>query len=691
MRLLIGILCFSFCFHVATISVLAQKKIPKRATKLYAKANEKYKFYDFEQAKKFLNKSLKVYPKYQKAHLRLGEIHWRLGELDEAQKMYEKMLELNKSAKTTFQTHYSLARLAYEQDRYAVSIEHLTQALALEIPISDNWNKRKSNAVWLLKNCEFAQNAIKNPVPFQPVLLDSTINSQHDEYLPMVTADEEKLVYTRRFNGTGGGNEDFYYSFQEDDQWRLAKDLGNPINTASNEGAICISPDGKRLFFAAKDRKDSEGGFDIYYCYKKGEHWIGPFNIGRPVNSSKWDSQPTISANGRALYFCSRRKGGYGGIDIWVSFLKGKAWSEPINLGPNVNTAGDEQSPFIHPDNETLYFSSNGHIGMGDADLYVARKDSLGKWAAAENLGYPINTSGNENGLIVTANGERAYYSSLNMADSTGLDLYYFELPKKAKPNYVTYVKGKVFDQKTDKKTSATIELLDLETGKVILKTIADSVTGEFLVTLPAGKNYMYNVSKKGYLFHSENFSLKNHHNNEPYLLDIGLIPMIKEESLAWNVGQTVVLKNVFFETASYDLKAESHAELERLSKLLKDYPKLKIEISGHTDSIGTESYNQRLSTNRAKAVYTYLLTKGISSQKITYKGYGSAKPIATNETEEGRAANRRTAFTILEGVGNTFISKNKTGEQIVGKFLKTVSKPILSNALVPADSTKKD
>jgi outer membrane protein OmpA-like peptidoglycan-associated protein len=269
--------------------------------------------------------------------------------------------------------------------------------------------------------------------------------------------------------------------------------------------------------------------------------------------------------------------------------------------------------------------------------------------------------------------------------------LYYFELPKKAKPNYVTYVKGKVFDQKTYKKTSAVIELLDLETGKIILKTIADSVTGEFLVTLPAGKNYMYNVSKDGYLFHSENFSLKNHHNNEPYLLDIGLIPMIQEESQAWNVGQTVVLKNVFFETASYDLKSESYSELERLSKLLKDYPKLKIEISGHTDSIGTESYNQRLSTNRAKAVYAYLLTKGISSQKITYKGYGSTKPIESNKTEEGRAANRRTAFTILEGVGNTFISKNKTGEQIVGKFLEAVSKPMIGNALVPVDSTKKE
>lgn len=691
MRLLIGILCFSFCFYVATPSVLAQEKIPKRAEKLYTKANEKYKFYDFEEAKKLLNKSLKFYPNYQKAYLRLGEIHWRLEEFDDAQKMYEKMLELNKTAKTSFQTHFSLSRLAYEQDKYEMAIEHLNKGLALEIPTSDNWNKRKENAIWLLKNCEFAQKAIQNPVPFKPVLLDSTINSRHDEYLPMVTADEEKLVYTRRFNGTAGGNEDFYYSFQENKVWLQAKDLGSPINTAENEGAICISPDGKRLFFAAKGREDSEGGFDIYYCYKKGEHWLGPFNIGRPVNSSQWDSQPTISANGRALYFCSRRKGGYGGIDIWVSFLENNKWSEPVNLGPNINTAGDEQSPFIHPDDETLYFSSNGHIGMGDADLYMSRKDSLDMWGKVENLGYPINTSGNENGLIVTANGDRAYYSSLNIIDSTGLDLYYFELPKKIQPNYVTYVKGKVFDQKTYKKTSAVIELLDLETGKVILKTVADSVTGEFLVTLPAGKNYMYNVSKEGYLFHSENFSLRDYHKDEPYLLDIGLIPMIQEESQTWNVGQTVVLKNVFFETASYDLKAESYSELERLCQLLKDYPKLKIEISGHTDSIGTENYNQHLSTNRAKAVYSYLLTKGIDSQKITYKGYGSTKPIATNKTEEGRAANRRTAFTILEGVGNTFISKKNSDEHIVGKFLEAVSKPILSNALVPIDSTKKE
>ncbi|MGB0931927.1 MAG: OmpA family protein, partial [Chitinophagales bacterium] len=411
--------------------------------------------------------------------------------------------------------------------------------------------------------------------------------------------------------------------------------------------AICLSPDGKRMFFAAKNRQDAIGGFDLFYCIKVGEDWQGPYNLGKPVNTYNWDSQPSISADGKSLYFSSKRKGGHGGIDIWVSHLENNYWGEPVNLGPNINTDKNEQTPFIHPDNQTLYFSSNGHIGMGDADLYIARKDTAGEWGKPENLGYPINTRGNENGLIVTASGERAYYSSYN--EGYGLDLYYFPLPKKVQPTYVTYVKGKVFDSETKDKLAATIELIDLETGDTILETTSDRISGEFLVTLTVGKNYMYNVSKENYLFFSENFSLKEAEANKPFLVDIPLKKIFVEETFESKIGQTVVLKNVFFETNAFDLKPSSNTELNKLVEMLNQYDLLHIEIGGHTDSIGSAEYNLELSENRAESVYNYLLDKGIDSKRLSYHGYGKSQPIAENETEVGRAINRRTEFKVIK------------------------------------------
>ncbi len=650
--------------------LMAQSKVPKKAEKFYKKGYNYFIYDKHEDATKWLKKAIGKHPKYLNAYARLAEIYVKQSNIAAAEKTYLKMLDIDASEKNNFMVHYTLGQMAYERGDYARGVEMMQNCLAVKTPPS--WIKKREKAELLAKNCQFGAKAVRNPVPFNPILLDETINSIHDEYLPMITADEASMVYTRRFNGDMGGNEDFYFSYKDDSsEWKIATPLKDPINTRNNEGAICISPDGKYLYFAAKDRKDTEGGFDIYYCLKTGEDWYGPLNLGRPISSSNWDSQPSISADGKSLYFCSRRKGGIGGIDLYVSHLDGKRWGEAINLGNKINTPFDEQSPFIHPDGKTLYFSSNGHIGMGDADLYVVRKNEKGEWGTPENLGYPINTHGNENGLVVTASGTQAYYSSLNVADTTGLDLYYFDLPKKAQPTYVTYVKGKVFDRSNYEKLEAHIELIDLKTGAVIIDTYSDKINGSFLVTLPVGKDYMYTVSKEGYLFYSENFALAKSDTNKPYLLDIPLEPIMltsknviskvnrkpneakpkpKKES-TWNVGQSVVLKNVFFDTGSAELQPVSFLELDKLVELLKSNPKLKIEIGGHTDSTGSDATNQTLSTNRAKAVYNYLVKKNIEKQKLSYKGYASSKPLESNDTEEGRAANRRTTFTVLDGL----------------------------------------
>ncbi len=669
--------------------------MPKKAVEWLNKANEHILYQQYPEAKALLLKTVKKYPKYGKAYARLGEVHGRLKEYSEARAAYTKILSISPSPANEFMVNYSVGKLWMEEGKFSEAVVALKQSLSVKI--SDIYKDSRTQADWLLQNAQFADHAIKNPVPFNPILMDFAINSRHDEYLPMITADEQMLVFTRRFSSNADVNEDFFFSTRETDTsaWTMALEMAKPINSPANEGAICISPDGTKLFFAASGRPDSEGGFDLYYCMKSGSSWKGPFNLGSPVNTSSWESQPSISADGRSLYFCSRRKGGHGGIDLWVTHLVNNVWSEPVNLGPNINTAKDEQSPFIHPDNETLYFSSNGHVGMGNADLYVVRKDTTGKWGKPENFGYPINTSGTENGLMVNAKGNKAYYSSYN--EGNGLDIYTFDLPLAAQPNYVTYVKGKIIDDVTRKTLTATIELIDLETGKVLQETTSDPVTGEFLVTLPAGKEYMYNVSKTDYFFFSENFSLTKRDNDKPYLLNIALKPMKteqKDEKPAWNIGQTIVLKNVFFETDSYELKTTSFTELDRLVKLLQDYPTLKVEISGHTDNTGSKEHNQRLSTNRAKAVYDYVLGKSIPTKQLTYKGYGDTKPIADNATEIGRAANRRTEFTVLDGISNVQISQSQNGSSIVTKpdDVKKSSNgtnDLLKNAIVPTPKDK--
>lgn len=651
-----------FCLISTTIVAQGQEKaapMPKKALKMFEQGNDKYVLHKLDDAKMILEKAVKKYPRYVVAHRRLAEIYWELKEYSKSATTYRKMLAIQPTSINRFHVNMNLARMLYEQQQYDKAIAQIDTALAVSLP--PVFEDDRKLAQRLQEQCVFIRYAQAHPVAFKPVHLDSAINTRRDEYLPTLTADEGVMVFTRRLTAALTANEDFYMARNNGDDtaflWQLATPLAAPINTENNEGAICISPDGKKMFFAAKDRKDTEGGFDLYYCIKSGAEWVGPYNLGRPINSPAWESQPCISADGKLLYFASRRKGGKGGIDIWVSRLnEDRYWGEPENLGPSINTDKDEQTPFIHPDDQTLYFSSNGHIGMGDADIYVSRRDSIGKWGKPENLGYPINTNGNESGLVVTANGKRAYFAAKN--DSLGLDIYYFDLPPQLKPRYVTYVKGRVFDaDKPRISLSATIELIDLKSGDTVLKTSTDEKTGEFLVTLQGGKNYMYNVSKQGYLFFSENFALKDTFGDKPFRLNIPLKPIVRDTATlaahsatnnnALKAGQSVVLKNVFFNTDAFDLQTVSYTELNRLAQLLTENPNLRIEIGGHTDSTGTVAHNLELSSKRAKSVYEYLISKGIDKKRLSYQGYGSTRPIADNKTLQGRATNRRTEFTV--------------------------------------------
>ncbi|MBQ4377024.1 MAG: OmpA family protein, partial [Bacteroidales bacterium] len=341
------------------------------------------------------------------------------------------------------------------------------------------------------------------------------------------------------------------------------------------------------------------------------------------------------------LYFASDRRGGYGGMDIWKTTFSGGKWSAPENLGPTINTPGNEMSPYIHYNDRTLYFASDGHIGMGGTDLFKTEKDENGQWGKPVNLGYPINTDGDESSLIVSADGKTAIYSSERLQGFGKQDLFAFSLPAEAQAMPVTYQKGITFDKKTEQRISASVQVIDLESGQQVAATTSDGTDGTFMVSLPANATYALHVSAKGYLFYSETFDFKAGIGEVPPMLRVPLSPI--------EIGEEITLRNIFFETAKYDLLPTSNAELRKVVELMKNNPELHIELAGHTDNVGRAEYNQTLSENRAKAVYDYLIEHGIDEERLSYRGYGATHPVASNDTEEGRAQNRRTTLEIVK------------------------------------------
>jgi outer membrane protein OmpA-like peptidoglycan-associated protein/Tol biopolymer transport system component len=564
-----------------------------------------------------------------------GEFYFSKDDYSKALPAFKKVLNLNPDYKS--KSWYFIAKCYWDTNDYQNAELYAEKYIAAKDAFSD-W---KTDAEKLIRDEQFAQVAVKNPVPFNPQNLGDSINTSDDEYFPSLTADEQTLIFTRNVSSPNGDqhNEDFYLSNYNNGHWTKAKNLGPPVNTNLNEGAQSISADGRYLFFAGCDRRDGFGSCDIYFSQKVGDDWTIPRNVGEPINSPSWETQPCISADGNELFFVSNRAGGYGGYDIWISYRDSLGhWGRPLNAGPNINTPGDETTPFIHPDGKTLYFASTGWPGMGDADIFYSKLDSNNRWSKPVNLGYPINTKGDDNSFIVSLNGKHAYFSSDRIGKS--LDLYVMDLYEGAKPEAVTFVKGHVYSENTNLPLVSIIQIIDLSNNKLYTQTTSDAINGFYLATLPAGKDYAMNVSAKGYLFHSENFSLKNNTPENPYLLDIHLQPI--------EVGKSVVLKNIFFNFDSYDLLPESQTELSKLIGFLNANPAIHILITGHTDNQGMESYNQTLSENRAKAVSGFLSAHGIEATRLSYKGYGSTKPIADNSTKEGQAENRRTEFEIV-------------------------------------------
>ena len=470
---------------------------------------------------------------------------------------------------------------------------------------------------------------------FTPENLGDSINSKLLEYFPSVTIDGNTLVFTRRI-----GQEDFFVSEKKKGVWSAAVSLPGSLNTEENDGAQTISQDGRMLIFTGCNMEDGQGSCDLYVSYLTKNGWGERINMGRIINTEYWESQPSLSPDKRTLYFAARDPSGFGGSDLFVSYLQANGqWGTPRNMGPEINTNGDESCPFIHADNQTFYFTSNGHPGYGGTDLFYMRQQPDGRWSKPQNLGYPVNTIDDEGSLIIASDGKTAYYASDGTDSRGGLDIYSFQLPKQVRPFKTLWVKGNVFDEKTKQGLPSAVELINLATAQTISKVQTDE-EGNYLITLPIGNDYAFNVNRKGYLFYSENFFLKQSSTDTTYTIDIPLTPI--------EINASIVLKNIFFDVNKAELKQESMIELDRVIHLLKENPAVKIEIGGHTDNVGKPVDNLVLSNNRAKSVINYFLYKGIPVDRISSKGFGETKPIGDNTTEAGRAKNRRTELKVV-------------------------------------------
>lgn len=501
------------------------------------------------------------------------------------------------------------------------------------------------------EKCMTAMELKKHPVPFQPTNL-IRVNTDYDDYWPSITADGQNISTTVLVGQREGARsltaqEDIYHSILNPTtgEWSKSESLGAPTNTGQNEGAQSFSVDGRYMFFIACDRPSSIGGCDIYYSIRKGNMWSPAINPGKPLNTQYWETNPSFSPAGDELFFSSNRPGGKGNKDIWVSKVQiaenGQlTFTDPKNVGEPVNTTEDEFSPFIHADNKTLYFSSTGHPGLGGYDIFYSRRDANGVWSKPHNIGYPINTHRDEIGFCVNAQGDKAYLSSNGiLKNGRGKDIYEIALPEDLRPERMDFFEGKVWDSKTKQPIQAKIEVFKLADDKTVFQSVSDEVTGDFQAFLPVDDQYAYTVQKKGYLFVSGDLKQKDSLHTSKKIIDLREIA----------VGEKVTLNNIFFDFGKSTLQKESYGELRRVAKFLMANKKVSVELAGHTDIVGKREYNIRLSEARAKEVANYLIKEGVPAERVTAVGYGPDKPIADNNTEEGRAKNRRTEIIITK------------------------------------------
>lgn len=643
-------LLLALLISLAGFSLFAQKPKPsdfgiksKKSLAYYLEGKQQAQWRDWYKSMEAYRAAIELEPDFAHAHFELGVSTLVKTEYEEALEHLERAYELRPTEFPPIA--FYLGEAYFFNAKYEEAAEMYVQFLNVGRARKQQLEIAKRR----LRKAGFASEAIKRPVAFDPINLGSKINTDRDEYLPYLTADDQMLLFTsRRPESMGGFNprlkdysEDFYFCKWEDGEWTAASNLGPPINTSENEGASFLTPDGKTIYFTACNREGGMGSCDIYVSYQDGDTWSEPENLGPMINTRGWESQACLSHDGNTLYFSSSRPGGRGGRDLWFSKRVNGKWIAAENMGNVINSQGNEDAPFLHADGISLYFSSDFHPGFGSKDLFVSYQKDDGDWTSPENLGYPLNTVSEESNIFVSANGKRGFINSYREGGLGRSDIYEFTLDERIRPKVATFLRGVTRDSITHTPVQALIRLVDVESGDTVRQVLSGRSDGKFLMSLPLDKQYAAFVEAKGYLFTSKSFYLKQVVEDTYFDLVIDLIPIRK--------GVEVVLRNIFFESSKYELQETSEAELQFLFHYLETNPSIRIEIQGHTDNVGGESENLRLSQNRADAVREHLISKGIPASRIEANGYGETQSVASNDTEEGRARNRRTQFKIVD------------------------------------------
>lgn len=656
----------------------------RRAQKHYQKALDELGKGDRANALVSLQKAIDEEPSYYEAHYLLAYIN--VMPTNPARRVTVAIAGFEMVSKTcpSFENYYAsfhLGKIYFSQQKWAGAVQHLEafekNAKPLDMPENDNkvearrverenkkLEKDLDEAEQMLVWAGFYNKVLNDPKPFTPSVVKG-VSSSADEYLAIISPDNELAFYTRRVEGKASPSgfarsgtsykENFMVSRRLSDDFDSGELMPYPFNTGQNQGAVTVTIDNKHLYITICE-KLPDGNYincDIYHSEYSGGYWTSPEPLGPNVNASTtWESQPSISSDGKTLYFVSDRAEGYGGTDIYKTIRNEKGqWGPAINLGPAINTPGDEASPFIHTDSQTLYFSSGdrvddnnvvyqGHMGLGKKDVFYYRFGADPLWTKPVNIGYPINSSDDDIGFFVSTDGRFGYIASNKLKGLGGWDIYSFELYPEARPEKVLFLKGELKDEKTSAPVrEATIELKNVAT-KQITHIPVDQETGRYVVALPFRNDYIMTVKSREHAYETTYIAQRNTKYNIPVNVNFDVKPL--------EIGGTYPLRDIYFETNSDVLSDESKMVIDGFIDFLRDNIKVHVSIHGHTDDIGSDQANQVLSERRARSVMNYIVECGISASRLASKGFGESKPIADNKTEEGRALNRRTEFVLI-------------------------------------------
>ncbi|GGK70214.1 cell envelope biogenesis protein OmpA [Rufibacter glacialis] len=608
-----------------------------KAQKAYEEGIKQVQGRNFEKALLAFQDAVKRDTAFAEAHLQAANLFRILQKEEEAYQHYRRGLTQRELKPSGYADYFNFAELAFARGQY----EEAETFYGHFLKFGRKNTKQAQVATQQLKNISFAQKAIKAPVNFNPKALGDQVNQFRLQYSPVLTTDQQALLFTARQGSGPNDDEDLYLVYRKEGAWQTPVSVSEAINTELNEGAASLSGDGRVLVFTSCNRPDSYGSCDLYISYREGQEWSKPKNMGRTVNTASWDSQPSLSADGRTIYFASNRKGGQGGEDIWVTKQQEDGtWSIPVNMGPTINTPGRENSPFLHASGNTLYLATDGREGMGGLDLFKVDRQKDG-WGTPQNMGYPLNTHRDESSIFISPDNKTGYYSGqLAGTGKVEVALLQFEVPEVWKGKTVSsFAQGRVFDAQTKKPLKATVQVYDLDSAGVITQQVSsDGTSGEYTIVLNQKQRYALYVTAPGHVLESRHISATS--TTEPLALDFYLQPLSK--------GAKAVLSNIFFDTGKAELRPESQTELDKLFQFLRSNPKIKVEIAGHTDNVGQAAANQKLSEARAQAVVAYLVKKGAPASLFQAKGYGQTQPAAPNTSEENRQLNRRIELRIL-------------------------------------------